>query len=82
MIELLLGAECARENGMGRVLEIGTGCGYQAAVLSRVSREVYTVERLRALHEKARDHLRPLRLANVHLILGDGMLGYPSGAPY
>lgn len=82
MIELLLGAECARGNGMGRVLEIGTGCGYQAAVLSRVSREVYTVERLRALHEKARDHLRPLRLANVHLILGDGMLGYPSGAPY
>ncbi len=82
MIELLLGAECARGNGMGRVLEIGTGCGYQAAVLARVSREVYTVERLRALHEKARDHLRPLRLANVHLILGDGMLGYPSGAPY
>ena len=82
MIELLLGAECARGNGMGRVLEIGTGCGYQAAVLSRVSREVYTVERLRALHEKARDHLRPLRLANVHLILGDGMLGYPGGAPY
>ena len=41
-----------------------------------------TVERLRALHEKARDHLRPLRLANVHLILGDGMVGYASGAPY
>lgn len=82
MIELLLGAECAREGGMGRVLEIGTGCGYQAAVLSRVAREVYTVERLRGLHEKAREHLRPLRLANVHLILGDGMLGYASGAPY
>ena len=82
MTELLLGAECARAGGLGRVLEIGTGCGYQAAVLARLAREVYTVERLRALHEKARDHLRPLRLANVHLILGDGMLGYPGGAPY
>lgn len=82
MIELLLGAECAREQGLGRVLEIGTGCGYQAAVLARVAREVYTIERLRPLHEKARDLLRPLRLANVHLILGDGMLGFPGGAPY
>lgn len=82
MTELLLGAECARTNGLGRVLEIGTGCGYQAAVLAWLAREVYTMERLRALHEKARDNLRPLRLANVHLILGDGMLGYVSGAPY
>jgi len=82
MTELLLGAECARAAGLGRVLEIGTGCGYQAAVLARLAREVYTIERLRALHEKARDYLRPLRLANVHLILGDGMLGYAAGAPY
>ncbi|HPU18864.1 MAG TPA: protein-L-isoaspartate(D-aspartate) O-methyltransferase [Alicycliphilus sp.] len=82
MIELLLGAECARAGALGRVLEIGTGCGYQAAVLARLAREVYTIERLRALHEKAREHLRPLRLANVHLILGDGMLGYAAGAPY
>ena len=82
MIELLLGADCARASGLGRVLEIGTGCGYQAAVLSRLAREVYTIERLRALHEKARDNMRPLRLANVHLILGDGMHGYAAGAPY
>jgi len=82
MIELLLGAEGARTRGLGRVLEIGTGCGYQAAVLARLAREVYTIERLRALHEKARDNLRPLRLTNVHLILGDGMLGYAAGAPY
>ena len=73
MTELLLGAECARAGPLGRVLEVGTGCGYQAAVLARLAREVYTVERLRALHEKARDYLRPLRLAKVHLILGDGM---------
>jgi protein-L-isoaspartate(D-aspartate) O-methyltransferase len=67
---------------MGRVLEIGTGCGYQAAVLSCVAREVYSIERLRGLHDKARENLRPLRLPNVHLIFGDGMLGYPQGAPY
>ena len=83
MTALLLEAECAQApGGLGRVLEIGTGCGYQAAVLARMAREVYTIERLRALHEKARANLRPLRLANVHLILGDGMLGYAAGAPY
>lgn len=82
MCELLLGAEVARTAGLGRVLEIGTGCGYQAAVLSLMAREVYTLERVRSLHEKARDNLRPFRLANVHLMFGDGMLGYPSGAPY
>ena len=67
---------------MGRVLEIGTGCGYQAAVLACVAREVYSIERLRGLHDKARDNLRPMRLANVHLIFGDGMLGCAQGAPY
>ena len=79
MIELL----CEGAQGkLGRVLEIGTGCGYQAAVLSHVATEVYSIERLRGLHEKARTHLRPFRLHNVHLIFGDGMLGYPKGAPY
>lgn len=82
MCELLLGAEGARAGGMGRVLEIGTGCGYQAAVLSLLAREVYTLERVRNLHEKARDNLRPFRLPNVHLMFGDGMLGYAKGAPY
>ena len=81
MCELLLGAEAAR-GGLGRVLEIGTGCGYQAAVLSLLAREVYTLERLRGLHDKARHHLRPFRLANVHLLFGDGTLGYAKGAPY
>lgn len=70
------------EQRLGRVLEIGTGCGYQAAVLACVAREVYSIERLRGLYEKARENLRPMRLANVHMILGDGMLGYPQGAPY
>ena len=79
MLELLLQG---RNRPLGRVLEIGTGCGYQSALLARLAREVYSLERLRALHEQARDKLRPLRLHNVHLILGDGMLGYPRGAPY
>lgn len=79
MLELL----CQDAPGkLGRILEIGTGCGYQAAVLSHVASEVYSIERLRALHEKARTLLRPFRLHNVHLIFGDGMLGYPKGAPY
>jgi protein-L-isoaspartate(D-aspartate) O-methyltransferase len=79
MLELLMQG-C--EKKLGRVLEIGTGCGYQAAVLSQLASEVYSIERLRGLHEKARENLRQLRLPNVHLLLGDGMLGYPRGAPY
>jgi protein-L-isoaspartate(D-aspartate) O-methyltransferase len=79
MIELLCQG---RTEKLGRVLEIGTGCGYQAAVLSHVAREVYSIERLRGLHEKARENLRPFRLSNVHLLFGDGMLGYAQGAPY
>ncbi len=79
MLELLL---AGRSQPLGRVLEIGTGCGYQAALLAVLCREVYSMERLRGLHDKARENLRPMRLPNVHLILGDGMAGYPAGGPY
>jgi protein-L-isoaspartate(D-aspartate) O-methyltransferase len=79
MAELLCHGHAGK---LGRVLEIGTGCGYQAAVLSHLSREVYSIERLRGLHERARENLRSLRIANLHLLLGDGMLGYARGAPY
>ena len=79
MLELLLQG---RPGKTGRVLEIGTGCGYQAAVLGELATEVYSIERLRGLHEKARENLRLLRLPNVHLIFGDGMVGYAKGAPY
>ena len=79
MLELL----CAgRALPLGRVLEIGTGSGYQAALLARLCREVYSIERIRGLHDRARELLRPLRIPNLHLIFGDGMLGYPAGAPY
>jgi protein-L-isoaspartate(D-aspartate) O-methyltransferase len=82
MLDLLMACPLAAGGGLGRVLEVGTGCGYQAAVLSLVAKEVYSIERLRGLHEKARDNLRPLRLSNVHLMFGDGMLGFAKGAPY
>jgi protein-L-isoaspartate(D-aspartate) O-methyltransferase len=79
MLELLRRGQPEK---LGRVLEIGTGCGYQAALLSHLSTEVYSLERLRGLHEKAIANLRFFRLPNVHLLYGDGMLGYPRGAPY
>jgi protein-L-isoaspartate(D-aspartate) O-methyltransferase len=79
MLELLCQG---RNEKLGRVLEIGTGCGYQAAVLSLLATEVYSIERLRGLHEKARVNLRALRVANLHLLFGDGMLGFAQGAPY
>jgi protein-L-isoaspartate(D-aspartate) O-methyltransferase len=79
MIELLRNGASGK---LGRVLEVGTGCGYQAAVLSLVATEVYSLERLRGLHDRARENLRTLRLPNVHLLFGDGMEGYPKGAPY
>jgi protein-L-isoaspartate(D-aspartate) O-methyltransferase len=82
MIELLLGAPAAAGGRLGRVLEVGTGCGYQAAVLSHVATEVYSIERLRGLHDRARENLRAFRLANVHLLFGDGMAGFAQGAPY
>ena len=79
MLELLVHNQAMP---MGRVLEIGTGCGYQAAVLARLCSEVYSIERLKGLHDKARDLLRPLRVHNLHLLFGDGMLGFAPGAPY
>jgi protein-L-isoaspartate(D-aspartate) O-methyltransferase len=75
--------ELARAGGMlNRVLEIGTGCGYQAAVLSRVAKEVYSIERVAPLLAKARKHFRELRLSNVRLRHADGHAGMPEAAPF
>ncbi|MBC3879777.1 protein-L-isoaspartate(D-aspartate) O-methyltransferase [Undibacterium sp. LX40W] len=67
---------------LDKVLEIGTGCGYQAAVLSLVAKDVYSIERIKALHELAKENLRPMRIANIRLHYGDGMLGLPQVAPF
>jgi protein-L-isoaspartate(D-aspartate) O-methyltransferase len=65
-----------------RVLEIGTGSGYGAAVLSKIAAEVYTMERIGALTESAKDRLAALGYDNVHVRSGDGTLGWPEHAPY
>ena len=65
-----------------RVLEVGTGSGYQAAVLSRLAREVVTLERYRTLAEAARARLKTLGYGNVEVLLGDGLGGEPIRAPY
>ncbi len=67
---------------LGKVLEIGTGCGYQAAVLAQVATEVYSIERIAPLLAKARANLRGLRLSNLRLKHGDGNLGLPEAAPF
>jgi len=65
-----------------RVLEIGTGSGYQAAVLSRLAREVVTIERYRTLADSARERLASLGFTNVEVVSGDGLAGVPDSAPY
>jgi len=65
-----------------RVLEVGTGSGYQAAVLSRLAREVVSIERYRTLADMARVRLRELGYDNVDVVVGDGFAGVPSRAPY
>lgn len=77
MIEL-----AAAGRALNTVLEIGTGCGYQAAVLSQVARDVYSIERIKPLSERAKTNLRPLRIPNIRLHYGDGRLGLPSAAPF
>ena len=77
MIEIL---RTGRE--LGRVLEVGAGCGYQAAVLAMLATEVFAVERIRPLLEKAKENLRPLRVANLRLKHADGGLGLPEVAPF
>lgn len=81
MTELVL-AGARPDAPVAKVLEIGTGCGYQAAILSRVVDEVYSIERIRALHEKARINLRSFRFPNLRLVYGDGLLGLPEAAPF
>jgi protein-L-isoaspartate(D-aspartate) O-methyltransferase len=77
MIEILLSGKQPKN-----VLEVGTGCGYQAAVLAHVFPQVYSIERIKALLERARRNLLALRLANLRLAHGDGYAGLEKAAPF
>jgi protein-L-isoaspartate(D-aspartate) O-methyltransferase len=81
VIAKMIQALMQSQKKMGRVLEIGTGCGYQAAVLSLLAKDVYSIERIRSLHDSARAKLRPFRIANLRLIYADGIRGLPQEAP-
>jgi protein-L-isoaspartate(D-aspartate) O-methyltransferase len=81
VVARMIAAVC--ETGLPtRVLEVGTGCGYQAAVMSYVFPQVYSVERIRALYDMAKENLRVLQLTKVRLSYGDGMAGLVSSAPF
>lgn len=83
MLELLFDGASARSNGhLGNTLEVGTGCGYQTALLAQLARRVLSIERLRPLFDKAVKHLAPWRYDQVRLVYGDGMLGHGPNAPY
>jgi len=77
MLEAVRGAK-----PLANVLEVGTGCGYQAALLAQLAKDVYSVERIAGLLEKARGNLRPLRLSNLRLVHADGAMGLPEAAPF
>ncbi|OGQ07688.1 MAG: protein-L-isoaspartate O-methyltransferase [Deltaproteobacteria bacterium RIFCSPLOWO2_12_FULL_40_28] len=68
--------------GSEKVLEIGTGCGYQTAVFSLLAKQVYTIERIKNLAFKARHHLKVLRLTNIVLRIGDGSMGWEDMGPF
>ena len=78
MIELLLNGR----PGLGKTLEVGAGCGYQAAVLAQLSKDVFALERIGPLLEKAKANMRTLQQFNVRLKLADGNFGLPEAAPF
>jgi protein-L-isoaspartate(D-aspartate) O-methyltransferase len=75
-------AQALRLRGHERVLEVGTGSGYAAAVLAMLAREVVTVERIEELARTAKERLARLGITNVEVQVGDGTLGWPAAAPY
>lgn len=77
MIELLIAGR-----DLGKTLEIGAGCGYQAAILGMLSKQVFAVERIAPLLARARDNLRQIKLSHVRLKYADGNLGLPEAAPF
>jgi protein-L-isoaspartate(D-aspartate) O-methyltransferase len=83
MLSILHDGASARSRGsLGRVLEIGTGCGYQTALLGQMATRVLSIERLKPLHDRARSHLAEQPRGHIRLVYGDGRLGHAPNAPY
>lgn len=83
MLEWLFLGTTARASGhLGRVLEIGTGCGYQTALLAALARQVVSIERVQGLHDAARRHLTAQAVLHSRLLYADGMAGHAPSAPY
>ena len=82
MLETVMASLPHARRAQSKALEIGTGCGYQAALMAALFGEVVSIERVRGLHDVARENLRPMRLANLRLMFGDGRLGPPQSAPF
>jgi protein-L-isoaspartate(D-aspartate) O-methyltransferase len=78
MTELLLGSS----GHLNKVLEIGTGCGYQTSILAQLVDQVYSIERILPLQRKAKSYLWDLKLKNISYLYGDGNLGWPDYAPF
>jgi protein-L-isoaspartate(D-aspartate) O-methyltransferase len=74
--------EAAKINPNSKVLEIGTGSGYAAAILAQIAKEVYTIERIAPLAQQAEKIIQELRYKNIHVYTGDGTLGLPEHAPF
>ena len=82
VVARMLAAVCESSPKPIKVLEVGTGCGYQAAVMSKVFGQVYSIERVRPLYDTAKERMRQMGCRNVHLLFGDGMLGWAAHAPF
>lgn len=82
IVAKMIAALRAGGRDLGKTLEVGTGCGYQAAVLAHVAPEVYSIERIQALLDRARSNLLGLKLSNLRLVYGDGNLGVEKAAPF
>ena len=82
IVALMIESVLPPNGRLEKVLDVGTGCGYQAALLSYISQEVYTIERIRPLYDMAGRHLSQLHILNVRRMLGDGYEGMPLEAPF
>lgn len=82
VVARMLSVLCEGHQTPQKVLEIGTGCGYQAAVMSHLFKQVFTVERIRALYDVSKAHLQREGYRQVRVFFGDGMLGWPTHAPF